>query len=478
MKSSNIVTLFSEQPPPRTTPSSFLVSILIHGVAFGLLVMALRHSPRIEPSVIERYTVRLLNAPRIETQRRRASNSGDTQPTTQSASHDLAPGGAPAAPPAIPEQLAQLLSQPRVLVQPDAPPDLLLPQETPVPLIVMWSPENSPNKTIVPPPPQEATVTNVRPSFVKPNREPELADLNISATRFPSQTPTMPSSTSPLVVRGPEPVQQVPETAAAQLQQPTPARVLSLSDVQSEGPVVIPVVNQGSKAETSTSLVSPRAENTSGSGNGNPAAKQNGVGAGDGSGEQKNTAAAGSGPGSGSETGGKSGADQGSVSGGIVGGEASVVHITLPKDGQFGVVVVGSSLAEQYPETVGVWSGRLVYTVYLHIGLGKNWILQYTVPRSEEAAASGNVTRPEAPWPYDILRPNLVADDYTSEAIMVHGFVNLAGRFERLALVFPTQFAQAKFLLDALQQWQFRAARQNGNLTAVEVLLIIPEEVQ
>jgi hypothetical protein len=61
---------------------------------------------------------------------------------------------------------------------------------------------------------------------------------------------------------------------------------------------------------------------------------------------------------------------------------------------------------------------------------------------------------------------------------MVHGFVNLAGRFERLGLVFPTQFAQAKFLLDALQRWQFRAARQNGQLTAVEVLLIIPEEVR
>ena len=57
---------------------------------------------------------------------------------------------------------------------------------------------------------------------------------------------------------------------------------------------------------------------------------------------------------------------------------------------------------------------------------------------------------------------------------MVHGFVNLTGRFEQLAIVFPTEFAQAKFVLNALQQWKFRPARQNGQLAPVEVLLIIP----
>jgi len=342
----------------------------------------------------------------------------------------------------------------------------------------MWSPENSPSKTITPPPPQETAVADVRPSIIKPNREPELADLNISATRFPSQTPTMPSSTSPLVVRGSDPVKQVPETAAAQLQQPTPARVLSLSDVQSQGPVVIPLANQGAKGNTSTFIIAAHAENASGNGSGNPAAKQNGTGKGDGPGAQQSKVDTGSGTGAGSQTGAKSGADQGSTSGAIIGDEASVVHITLPKDGKFGVVVVGSSLEEQYPEIVGIWSSRLVYTVYLHVGMGKNWILQYSVPRSAEAVASGSIARPEAPWPYDILRPRLAAEDFTSEAIMVHGFVNLAGQFEKLALVFPTQFAQTKFLLDALKRWQFRPAGQNGQPAAVEVLLIIPEEAE
>jgi len=54
--------------------------------------------------------------------------------------------------------------------------------------------------------------------------------------------------------------------------------------------------------------------------------------------------------------------------------------ITLPKDGKFGVVVVGSSLAEEFPETVHLWTGRMAYTVYLRVGVGKNWILQYSLP--------------------------------------------------------------------------------------------------
>ena len=92
--------------------------------------------------------------------------------------------------------------------------------------------------------------------------------------------------------------------------------------------------------------------------------------------------------------------------------------------------------------------------------------------------AEGNSIRPDAPWPYQILRPNLAPDDSDSDAVMVHGFIDTEGRFEQLAVVFPPQFAQTKFVLDALQQWQFRPATQNGKSTVVEGLLIIPEEAE
>jgi len=153
---------------------------------------------------------------------------------------------------------------------------------------------------------------------------------------------------------------------------------------------------------------------------------------------------------------------------------ATAIH--MPRDGQFGIVVVGSSLAEQYPETVTLWAGRLVYTVYLHLGSGKAWIMQYSLPVNTTAVAS-NAVRPEAPWPYDLVEPHLDPNENV-DAVMVHGFVNLTGRFEHLNVVFPTQLPAAKFILNALQQWQFRPARQNGQLAQVEVLLIIPEQNQ
>jgi hypothetical protein len=376
----------------------------------------------------------------------------------------------------------------------------------------MWSPENTPFKKIVPPPPQEPTAADVLPAIIKPNREPNLADLKISATPFPTEAPALPpSTTSPLVVRRPEPIKQIPVTSSVTSEQPTPARVMSLSDIQSREPVMIPLANQTAQSASSESLTLGLPEKSSGvGGSGNPASKRNGIGVGEGSSNQAgkqngNGAAANSGAegakaapgsgstarnglntatvpgsavGSGSIAGTASPVGSGATVGSGIGSEPAVTRITLPKDGQFGVVVVGSSLAEEYPETVEIWKGRLVYTVYLHVGLSKNWILQYSLPRTAEAAAAGSVIRPEAPWPYDILRPDLLPTDFNSDAIMVHGIINLAGAFERLAVVFPADFAQAKFLLNALQQWRFRPASQAGQIAPVEVLLIIPEATE
>jgi hypothetical protein len=151
-------------------------------------------------------------------------------------------------------------------------------------------------------------------------------------------------------------------------------------------------------------------------------------------------------------------------------------RILLPKDGKFGVVVVGTSLADEYPETLQIWSDRVAYTVFLHVGLTKNWILQYAQPRSAESGSGGSVSQLEAPWPYDILRPNMVSRDLNADALMVHGILNDTGRLESLAVAFPAEFSHADFVLQALQQWQFRPARQKGKPTSVEILLIIPEE--
>jgi hypothetical protein len=166
---------------------------------------------------------------------------------------------------------------------------------------------------------------------------------------------------------------------------------------------------------------------------------------------------------------------QWSADGSGTGNRPTESRITLPKDGQFGAVVVGASLEDQFPDMVKVWSGRLAYTVYLHVGLAKSWILQYSLPRSAEAAAAGNIAHLEAPWPYNIVRPNLAPGSIGADALMIHGYVNQTGHFEMLDVVFPPDFTQAQFVLKALDHWQFRPAAENGQATKVEVLLIIPD---
>lgn len=470
------ITLFTEPPPTRTGPSSFVVSFLLHGVGLALLSFGLSRAPRLDDqSLIQRYTVRLLNLQKTEPRMRWAAARGAQPSTTQIARHIPSPGGQPAAA-AVPKLLAQLSPARQTLVQPDAPPNLLLPQETPIPLILMWTQQNSPVQKIVPPPPQLATPANLQPTLDSPNREVKLADIKMSETAFPTEAVALPpSTTSPLALHGPEPAKRLPETASKSLGPPTPARVMSLSDLQmQEGTLMIPLANQAAATSTSGPLAPGQQKSTADEGNGSTAGKQNGSGSGQKPGDDGSQEAASGGPAG--QSGGKTGADSGADAGSGLGNEPSITRVTLPKDGHFGVVVVGSSLAEEYPETVGMWSGRLAYTVYLHVGVAKNWILQYSLPRVADAAKAQSASRPEAPWPYEIVRPHLAPGDYNSDAIMVHGILNVAGRFEQLAVVFPPSFAQAKFVLGALQQWQFRPATQNGQITPVEVLLIIPEE--
>jgi len=153
----------------------------------------------------------------------------------------------------------------------------------------------------------------------------------------------------------------------------------------------------------------------------------------------------------------------------------SAKRILLPKDGKFNMVTVGNSMEDLYPETEGMWNGRLAYTVYLHVGLPKNWILQYSLPRVEDDAGSGSAARLDAPWPTDILIPTLPPGSSNSDAVVVHGLLDAAGHFQQLNVVFPQAWEQAKYLTETLQHWVFRPAMQNGKSASVEVLLIIPD---
>ena len=462
----------------RRGPSGFVVSILLHIVACVLLYLGLKQPHMVDSRPFtQRYAVRVMELRKQEPRPQRyiqpppvesLQQQPNTQPRASSGSQETA---AAARIPSnfIPEKQATL-----TLVQPDAPHNLLIPQ-TALPQVFVWSAPDPAVRKIVQPAPQTVVKIDVKPSIDKPNQEPRISDLKMSATVFDAKTPMpMPSNTSPVSAQNPQKTQQIPQTASKTTGQPTPASVISASNIQlQEGTVTLPMINEVAPAPFTGSLSPGESRIPAQTGRGKTEGKENSAGVGQASGNQTGNAAAAAGN---AKQGGGNGQAGGEAS--VTAGDAqrTVVHITLPKDGRFGVVVVGSSLADDYPETVNMWSGRLAYTVYLHIGVTKNWIMQYSLPRSPSAPPAGT-TRPDAPFPYDITRPSIDAD-LNTDAIMIHGFVNAAGRFEQLAVVFPTELAEAKYLLRALQQWQFRPALQNGQATPVEVLLIIPDQTE
>ena len=397
---------------------------------------------------------------------------------------------------------------PQTLIQPDVDPDKMLPKETPLPAMLLWSGHRPKIQVLTPPKPQPPNITLDKPKLNFPNKETRIAQLDISPTPFSSKLPMpMTSKSAPVILNRQLEVQNMPETGSISSIEPTPAAVLSASDLHmNQGIVSMPAANQSAEGNDNGGLGTGKAANSlqtgtgsSGStgtdkatgkgqsGNGKAAGPGTGnaqkgaggggtQGSGEGSGSNGSQSGSGTGQGSGHNAGSGSGPSKGTGQGSGEGDNGTITRISLPKNGQFNVVVVGSSLDEQYPETTEVWKGRLAYSVYLHVGLEKNWIMQYSLPRAADSANAGSAHL-DAPWPYYIVRPNLNPDDATSDSVMVHGFVNESGHFEKLSVVFPTDmgYAREQLVLTALQQWQFRAGSHDGQVAKLEVLLIIPE---
>ncbi|MCU1328370.1 MAG: hypothetical protein JWN34_3740 [Bryobacterales bacterium] len=139
--------------------------------------------------------------------------------------------------------------------------------------------------------------------------------------------------------------------------------------------------------------------------------------------------------------------------------DAQLIRIELPPESKPRSAILGES-----PQM----AGRIVSTVYLKSGLRKNWMLEYW---SQESSVGL-----EPPWPYTMLLPNLTfpAD---SDALLVRGRLNAEGRLEQLAMLAPTHSKQMDSLFHVLEQWHFRAASKNGIALAVEILLVIPRQV-
>jgi hypothetical protein len=498
MNSPRTITLFEEHPDLHRPPASFAVSILIHAAVIALVTFAILYTPRIDHRIVMgRLAIRQLDLDMPDQHAHRSAANDLTYPGPWPKNRAPSSSGKSATQPVVLPQIPNIRHGLQTILQPDLHTDITLPQLAPVPQVVLWTPASKPVAKIVAPQPAKPPAAIVRPTLQTPNQETNLADISISSVPLPSLKQTIaPSTTTPLVVQSPKPVPSTPATVSQPSAKPTPAAVVSLSDVRMKsGTVTLPPVNEttATDAAGAFSLAPGPAKTLSAPGNGNPANQ------GAGNGPETGKAATGKAPGTqtGTEVAGTptaSGAGsrspvagsgqtpglqpQGGDTGQDQGDAHTVTQIALPKDGQFGAVIVGASIQDQYPEISDVWKGRMAYTVYLHVGLEKSWILQYSLPRSGDASEAGAIAQLQAPWPYNIVRPNLAPDSIDSDALMIHGYVNDTGHFETLSVVFPPQFPQAKFVLDSLEHWQFRPASQNGQVAKVEVLLIIPEEFE
>jgi len=433
-----MISLFAEPSVARRGNSSFLLSIAMHAAVGFVLYYGITHLPRLT-TPLEHYSVRQLDLHALD------PDFPNYPARTEKIPY---PGPYSATSPELAEAMRSFLGSAtgrQMLIQPQFHTHLSFAEQVPLPTVMIWTPELVARRKLVAPLPSPATASNVKPSLDLPNQEIRLAETAMASTELSPRAVPIPAATSsPLETRAAKPVQMAPATVSASADQPTPTAVLSISDVRvKDATILLPQVNEVAAGTAAKPAVA---------GTGSAASLARTAPATIARADAVDDIA-------------------------IDGRRLTTEHIALPRDGKFNVVVVGSSLAEEYPETVEIWANRVAYTAYLHVGLDRNWILQYSVTRSADAAVAGNLARLEAPWPYDITRPSLVALDLHSDALMIHGILNESGRFEALAFAFPRGFRYASFVLRALQQWQFRPARQNGHATAVEVLLIIPGEL-
>lgn len=425
MYSPHILTLFAEPQFP-TRSYSLLASMLVHGAGGAVISIAMLRSPQasLQPSLV--HVVRLSAsidpelAARAYTPPARwsdveADQGGRTEEAEVSAKVSRT-------------RRLQVLLQPEtsvVQIHDEVAPSLMILAARPVNI----SPVEEPSRP-------DAGSAAVRPKLELPNGESHPAELNVTSSHAVTEnSPVLSSSTTPIAIGSSN--QALPGLLSESSEHAAFARMVSISDQQLvSGSVVLP--------EVSIVPSSVPFEN----------------------GDQAKSSASHS---------GHALTESGAPGTGTAGGTSiSVKRISFAKNGHFPVVLIGDSIQEAYPETAGTWRGRLAYTVYLPIDAGKRWILQYSLSAASQPAGAMSAVRPEAPWPVDMLVPNLDAYLSAVGAVIVHGFISPAGRYDDLSVAFPPQFPQEAALLDALKKWVFRPAVQRGRPVELEILLIIP----
>lgn len=160
---------------------------------------------------------------------------------------------------------------------------------------------------------------------------------------------------------------------------------------------------------------------------------------------------------------------------GAKGATSDPLLITRSPQGRFDSIVVQSSPLDQFPSGNTLLHGRPIFTVYIPVGIGKDWAMYFCVQREGAVnTASDNQGKPlDPPYPYKLLRPKITVPGY-QKYLLVHGFVTETGTVSDLRVIPPVKQDVADLVLAALNQWTFRPAVLQGVTVKVEFLLAIP----
>lgn len=483
------ISLFDPPPVSHTKPYSFLVSVVVHVGVAGLILYGFLFAPRLNmKEAAERYTLREVDITSAELDRPQSAPAGMYPSQSGAASSAVAHSAAAAAAASL-RQIPKLHLADHTVVQPDVPIKPIELKHTPLPSLLLWSASKPNVKLLTVPPPDKMAHVNAKPLLTRPTTQMNVSDVPITPTPFTTNQPMpMPSSSTPIQVRGPDLADRIPHTSADIPVESASGAVLSIAETHLvQGKLMVPALNQTAAGNANGAMGTGKTGNAQQNGTGNGQGQMNGSPQSKGTGGGNTAGAAGnphgtvaggggsSGKGNGAGN-GKNQAGAGGGSGGAgQGSEPSFARINLPPNGQYGVVVVGSAMSDEFPETATLWGDRLIYSVYLNVGLAHNWVLQYALPANVDAGSAGGINHVEAPWPFYLVRPNEAMAKINADALMIHGFINAIGRFEEMTVVLPPRYHGAEGLLSALDLWKFRPAKHNGKAAKVEVLLIIPE---
>jgi hypothetical protein len=151
--------------------------------------------------------------------------------------------------------------------------------------------------------------------------------------------------------------------------------------------------------------------------------------------------------------------------------------VEYPAGSSFDVITTHSSSADAFPHAKVSLSGAPVYTAYIPVGDGTEWLFQYCLTGSarRDAADSRFISlehtdRIQAPFPTVAVLPKGAATPSSTYGV-VHATLTLDGRLNDISISGYVEKSYVARLLQALSAWQFRPVFLNDQPAEAEILM-------